>query len=356
MEDDECLYMTGVWQEGTLRPLASYNGKTTTSTSFKEVCKDVPVDMNKIAVYNGTVYALIGEKLNAIVDNRLRSVSFRYDSKASSELKFNLIKKYRDGLYLGLKSGVLPACVLKFKSTSSVRSLIDEYAPTEFRVENGRLIILGNGLSESNRYNDPALYIYNGDNLTKTMDVLKIINVISMGEKIFLDVTDRDRITGKNRETMLLYENDRIVNLVIGMQLKKWAEMDGSLVFAGYEPDIKKNKLYSYTSWFSELQNSFDSKYWNKIENKLFVSGNNPDMKLASLYRFYNGDLELMRNNMEGLNVIKAKGSYYLVYAFERDAASRYKNMKILYVYDEVSKRFVDMKVNIELTHIIFVQ
>jgi hypothetical protein len=63
-----------------------------------------------------------------------------------------------------------------------------------------------------------------------------------------------------------------------------------------------------------------------------------------------------LEQNMEAINVIKAKGKYYLVYAYDRDAQSPLKGKKILYIYDDSTRDFVEMKVNIEITDMIFME
>ncbi|MCX7922344.1 MAG: copper amine oxidase N-terminal domain-containing protein [Clostridia bacterium] len=367
---ENVLYMTGVWQSGSKKPFTSYDGNSIYGSSFVVLHPDITIDLNKIAVHNGKLYAIIGGQLKTIENNQLVDVLFPF---ADVYLKYTVgnLKSFNNELFIAVSSvqfvdyyskpiskkieGVTPTlpAVIKFTDVKNSSNLLNKFQLTEFRLENNRLIMLGTDKVE----NDATLYIYDGNySLAKALDISGIKNSLSLGDKIFLDVKDKDRITNTARNTMLIYSNNEIKNLVLGMDTKKWSVVGSSLIFAGYESDIKKNKLYSYGDMFNELLSNFEVKYWNMVLEKLFVNGSNPDNNKLSLYKFVDYNMESLRDNIEVIQIIKAKGDYYLVYATERDSSSPFKGKKIIYVYNDSNKSFVEMKVDIEMADMIFMQ
>ncbi|MCX7922343.1 MAG: copper amine oxidase N-terminal domain-containing protein [Clostridia bacterium] len=368
VETDNAVYMTGVWQVGTKKPFASYDGNFISESSFKVLHPDITVDLKKIAVHRGKIYLIIGSEIKTIENSTLVNVLFPF---ANVYLKYNAtaIKQFNNEIYIGMtgaqfvdyfsrparapSGSVIFPGVIKFSSSvSNWYNVRINFQLAEFRVENDRLIMLGINKTE----NDPALYITDGTNVASTLDVLNIKNTLSLGDKIFIDVSDKDRITGTNRNTMLLYSNNTIKNLILGMDMKKWSKVGAGLIFAGYESDIKKNKLYSYNNEFNELLNNFEVKYWNLIGDKLFINGINPDESKLSLYKVMDLKKESLRDNIEVIKIINARGEFYLVYAVERDNTSPLKGKKIVYIYDDRYKRFIEMKVDIEITDMIFMK
>lgn len=364
------LYMTGIWESGTKKPFVSYSGNTKNSTSFEIINENIDIDLNKVALCNGKLYALISSKLYVVEKNSLVNVTFPVSNQSCYiNYGFSHIKTYKNKLYLGITGAsfvdstgkpaktpsgvkVVPS-VLEVTDVNNTKVIIDTFYLSEFRIENNRLIILGRNTVNQ----DPELYVFDGNITKKTLDVLAIKNTLSLGDKIFIDIRDKDRIANKDRNTMLLIDgSNRITNLVLGIDTKKWSIVSDSLLFAGYEEDLKKNKLYSYSNQFRELMSDFEIKYWGLIADKLFVSIYNPVTKSNSLFRFINDKKVELKRNIEVISMIKAKGSYYLVYAVNRDSKSPLNGRKVLYIYNDSKRQFVEMKTDIELTEMIFME
>ncbi len=368
---EDTLYMTGAMQEGNKKPLASFDGQDTDASSFQIIHEDIPVNINDIAIYNGKLYAVVNSSLNIIENKQVREVEFPIDSKSFIKYKVNKLMTYKDKLYIGvidgklhtfdersgryLTSGVLdPQFVLEFEDSIKNNRFIELFKLTEFRNENDKLIVLGSKKT-GNTFTDATLFVYNGEKLVQTLDVLSIKKTLSINDKIFFDIKDKSRITEKQRPTLLIFEKDEFRNLAVDMEMKNWECINDSLVFSGYEADIKRSKLYSFGNGFNELLSNCEVKYWNKIQEVLFVSGYDSSTKLYDLYKF-TGDKEInIKSNTEVINLIKAKGSFYLVYAYERDDKSPLKGKKILYIYDDASGQFIEMKVNIQISNMIFI-
>jgi len=379
LEYDQNLYMTGRHQEGIARPLAIYNGNTIDSSSFRILTGDIELDVrNDIAIHNGVLYGVSRDnpwkdELVLIEKNSVIPVVFPYADSPLGKMKYVIrqVREYKGKLYIGTNGGKmlnasgrwvsipddkLPEQVLAFNEVTNFKILIPDFRLTGFRLENDRLLALGNEKVGTEKYMDPALYIHDGVEPVKTQDVLRIDNVTSSGSNIFIDVFDRDRIDDKERSTMLVYDNYDIKNLVVGMDTKRWDIIGKSLVFAGYEEDIKRNKLYSYNDEFAELRDNFEVKFWGKYNDILFVNGFNGEQKKYSFCRFSGNNLEDIRDNLEVYSIIKAKGPYFIVFACDKDPQSDFYKKKMLYIYDDSAGSFIEMKVDIELKDMIFVR
>lgn len=370
----DMLYMTGVWQSGTDKSLVSYDGNTVLRQSFEIINRNIDIDLNKTVLCNGNLYAVMNSDLKLIQKDNVKNIRFP-TSSTNYFIKYTIyaIKECNNKLYLGIDgrkivdiddkeisrpscaekpdSSINAKCLLEMDNLLKTKEVITKVKVSELRVENNKLIILGTDLATK----DPVLYIYNGTNYAKTLDVTKIENIISVEDKIFLDVTDKDRIIDKDRNTMLLYDKSSIKNLVLRMDTKKWGIVYDTLIFAGYDEDIKKNKIYSYRKRFSELLNNFEIKSWYPYGNKLFVGGYNSDNKINSLYRFVNLNKVKLKDNIELINMVKAKGQYYLVYAYDKDSKSPLNGKKILYIYNDSTREFIEMKTDIEIKDMIFI-
>lgn len=365
---ENVLYMTGVLEEGTSKPFASYNGLGTQPGYFRILLDNTDINIKDIAVYKDKIYVVKSGKLKYISNKDLHNVLVNYkNTRTYIDYSINKIIAFNNKLYVGVKSGryvdskgvalnksysKIGPFVMEFESTTATSSFISDFTLKEFRIEGNALLALGNLVTK-----DSALYIYNGINKPiSTLDVLSIKNTLTVNNKLFIDVTDKSRITDKNRDTMLIYEGNTIKNLVVDMKTKYWEAVKDSMVFSGYENGINANKLYSYGYAFNELLSNFDVKYWSKVENSLFVCGSSPLDKKFGLYKFNDANMVSLEQNMETIKVIKAKGNYYLVYAYDRDNQSPLKGKKILYIYDDSTRSFVEMKVNIEITDMIFME
>lgn len=362
------LYMTGVLEQGTAKPIASYNGQGTEKSDFKILVNNEDIDINDIAILNNKLYVIKSGKLKyANNEKKLVNVLFRTSKKdVFIDYSVSKIIGYKDKLYLGITGGKyvnsdgktvstnldkISPFIMEFTSETNTKEFLTYFKIKEFRIENDVLLILGTN------NDDAALYIYNGVNKpVVAWDVLSIKNTLTVNNKLFIDVTDKSRITDKKRDTLLIYEGNTIRNLVVDMSTKYWDSVGGSLVFSGYEVGINANKLYSYGNVFNELLGNYDVKYWDKIENALFVCGNDPTNKKFELYKFNDANKIALEDNLEVLKVIKAKGRYYLIHAIDRDNESPLKGKKILYIYDDSTRNFIEMKVNLEISDMIFME
>jgi len=364
---DNVVYMTGVLEKGTDKPLASYNSLGTDKSYFKILLGNTDININDLAVCKNDIYIVKSGKLKKLSNKGLNNVWVYYKKDTYIDYNVSKIIAYKDKLYIGVKGGSyvdpngksikgdypkIGNFIMEFDSPTATKVFIKDFTLKEFRIANDVLLTLGTLSSK-----DSALYIYNGvDNPTHTLDVLSIKNTRTVNNRLFIDVTDKSRITDKQRDTMLIYEGNTIRNLVVDMKTKYWDSVKDSLVFSGYETGINANKLYSYGYAFNELLGNFDVKYWKKIENTLFVCGSSPLDKKFELYKFNDANKVALQDNLEVINVIKAKGNYYLIYAYDRDNQSPLKGKKILYIYDDSTRDFVEMKVNMEISDMIFMK
>lgn len=377
---EDTLFMTGTMQEGNRKPLAAFDGKGTDKRNFQIIHPDVPVNINDIAVYRRMLFAIVDGSLNIIENQHISEVVFPIVEDGASEFNFdkyikykvNKLMTYNDRLYIGVLDGKMytldektrkyrmsaiadPQFVMEFEDIIKYNRFIEQFKLTEFRNENNKLFILGTKKT-GNTFTDPILFAYNGDKLVQTMDVLSIKKTLSIKDKIFFDIKDKSRITEKQRPTLMIFEKDEFRNLAVDMEMKNWECLNDNLVFSGYEADIKRSKLYSFSSDFNELLSNCEVKYWNMIQDMLFVSGYDSSAKLYDIYKFTDDKLTNIKSNSEAIKVIKAKGNFYLVYAYERDGESPLKGKKILYIFDGISGDFIEMKVNIQLTDMIFIE
>jgi hypothetical protein len=104
MNDNDYLYMSGIWESGNEKPLVSYSGQTTNSTSFRILSKDINLDLNNFLMYNNKLYAIVGGQLKTIQYNGISDVIFNDDDY---RIKFNVtaLKQYNDYLYIGVSGG-----------------------------------------------------------------------------------------------------------------------------------------------------------------------------------------------------------------------------------------------------------
>lgn len=365
---ENVLYMTGVLEQGTSKPLASYNGLGTASSYFSTLLDDTDISIKDLAVYKNVLYVVKSGKLKYIEKKALHNVLVKYGSTSTYiDYTINKITAFNTKLYVGVTSGgyvdkegksvktsnpKIEPFVMEFESTTATKKFISDFTLKEFKLEGNALLALGTLITK-----DPALYVYNGiNNPVRALDVLSIKNTLPINNKIFIDVTDKSRITDKQRDTMLIYEGNTIRNLVVDMKTKYWDSVKDSMVFSGYETGINANKLYSYGYAFNELLSNYDVKYWTKIEDALFVCGSSPTDKKFELYKFNDANKVSLEDNKEAIKVIKAKGNYYLVYAYDRDKESALNGKKILYIYDDSSRNFIEMKVNMEISDMIFME
>jgi hypothetical protein len=87
------------------------------------------------------------------------------------------------------------------------RKLIQKFVPMDIRLENNLLLALGKDAETS----DNILYTYDGLNINKLVDIVKINNTVSSGDKTFIDVKDKKQVGRYRKE--YYYHAERIGNI-----------------------------------------------------------------------------------------------------------------------------------------------
>ncbi|MEN8904986.1 MAG: stalk domain-containing protein [Clostridiales bacterium] len=198
----------------------------------------------------------------------------------------------------------------------------------------------------------------NETELSVARDVKKVNKIIEHMNKLFIDVVDIDRLTDDERYTLILFDPEKdldyqIKNLVIGMETKVWQPIEGALVINGYEADIDKYKVYLYSDGFNEILSNFQSSYWTNIGDKVYTSGLDEDSNEINLYSIDSKGKELIQRNFSATKIEKALNNYFFINAKITNKNSPHYNKKILYIWNEKSKKFVDVEVDIDLTDIV---
>lgn len=391
IQDSDNLYFTGNNQEGACRPLAVYDGNSVSESSFKILSEDVNIDINKIVMFNGKLHAIVNGQLVTIEKDGIHRMLFPDNSGSGYYVGYSVkyIKLYKGKLYVAVSKDSL-YLTTQYKServasktqgfvleisdhytnqspyrigTSNTfytvvansnyyRNVLDKFDTSQFKVENDKLLILGRETDD----NDAALNVFDGSKMTKAVDVTALIDTVSIDQNVFINVKDTSRITKETRDAVLLYRNNEIINLVVGMQTRKWENIGGSLIIYGYENDIKRNKIFSYGDEFKELYGNFNVSYWQKFDNELFVSGRDIDENSNNLIKFKDNSPISLNDGLAVLKMIKVKGAYYIINGTNLDQKSSSFNKRVLYIYDDSKGDFIEMKVDTQLTDMIFIE
>ncbi|HEY9059999.1 MAG TPA: stalk domain-containing protein [Pseudobacteroides sp.] len=381
-EDKNNLYMTASKQEGGNKPLAVYDGNT-----VKILREDLSVDLNKIVMFNGKIHALLGSDLVCIKETGIYGILFPAP-QGSDKVKydFNMIKLYNGKMYLGVVKdsiyydpnnkkvnkpsatkgfimevvdGYSESVIYKINgndyvtvaSSTYFKTVLDNFKASKAVLESDKLLILGQETDDS----DLALNVFNGTKFTKALDVSEITDKLSIGQNTFIDVEDKNRINNQKRNTVLFYKDNVITNLVVGMQTKKWDSIGESLIMYGFEKDIERYKLYSYGTEFKELASNFNLSYWEKFESGLFVSGTNNDTNTKNLYKFKDSNPVSINDKILVTKMIKVNGNYFLIDSTNMDESTKTYGKRVLYIYDDSNGKFIEMKVDLRITDMIFI-
>ncbi len=385
--DNNYVYIIGNEQEGTKKPLVVYDGNGISSISFKVVLDDANVDIRKVVMFQGRLFAVINGVL-CIVDDKVPIKVVFQDIGAKVQYVTSFIQVLDNKLYLGTapnsyfydedyvsinkpgqfieqKGGIIEIFNVTnsefdiVNATSYItlnlgtyRRLIQKFEPMEIRLENDILMVWG---KDSETF-DLILYTYDGSSVNRMVDIVKINNTISVGGKTFIDVRDKNRLDGTERNTIIIQDGSAISNLVVGFETKRWSDINGSLIFTGYESSGQRNKVYSLKSEFIEQLGNFDADYWQKFGSELFISGLNKENGSYQLYKFKDEKSLFLKDNIKVLNIIKAKGPYYFIDAIDKDANSKTTESRILLIYDDVSRDFYRVKAGLQITEMLYVQ
>ncbi len=397
MIDDDILFMSCTLSEGAGKPFLSYDGKV-----LRDLTKDLPkdlraeleIDLEKTThfvddsgVNNIITVAKRRGREHLVVLKNSKSNPSRYDlydlfvpaSVSNAGIVRVLdVETYNGLIYLAISDTRSIVTSTGFYTTGLPENIREDYTLT-----GSRYLVLRNVKTvysncnffgffreedkfvihvQDNTSRDYKLYILDKNKESVIHDVIRIHSTKTIDNRMFLAVEDIDRITGKNRHALILYDanissaNARVRNLVLGMQKNVWDQLDHSLVISGTEADINRSKVYLYSDEFKELLSNFQVSYWNKINNKVFTSGRDSDTNTVSFYCINSRNSKLLKNNFSAENVIKAKGDYYIVYGRNQTPNSPYSNRNILYIYNERTNTFVDIVVDLQLTDLIFIK
>ncbi|WP_152965971.1 copper amine oxidase N-terminal domain-containing protein [Pseudobacteroides cellulosolvens] len=385
--DNNYVYIIGNEQEGIKKPLVIYDGNGVSSFSFKVVLDDANVDIRKVVMFQGRLFAVVDGVL-CIVDDKVPIKIFFQDIGAKVRYAASFIQVFNNKLYLGTapnayfynedyvsinkpghfieqKGGIVEIFnvanseidIINANSYITInlgtyRKLIQKFEPMEIRIEENILMAWG---KDSDTF-DMILYTYDGSTVNRMVDIVKINNIISAGGKTFLDVRDKNRLDGTERNTIIIQDGLAISNLVVGFETKRWSDLNGSLIFTGYESSGQRNKVYSLKSEFIEQLGNFDADYWQKFGDNLFISGLNKENGSSQLYKFKDENSLFLKDNIKVLNIIKAKGPYYFIDAVDKDPNSKTLESRILLIYDDVSRDFYRVKAGLQITGMLYVQ
>ncbi|MCX7748972.1 MAG: copper amine oxidase N-terminal domain-containing protein [Clostridia bacterium] len=368
--DGNNLYMTGVRQVGYKNPLAMYNGNSIDKSSFTIIHDDIDVTRAKdVVLYKGKVYVISRNKLYYVENKELKSFGLLVNGYAVSATFTHLVP-YNDNLYFAISeikygtdalSTAKPVypCILEYNGNSiEGKVIIDQYLATDLKVENDVLFTIGKNRDKYGSYSEPVAHLLDksfNNKLSSVMDVSELKNIIKVDNKMFIAVKDLDRITDKPRETILLYENGIVKNLVLGNEMRKWSNIQNTLIFAGYEADINRLKVYTYGTKFTEQLGNFIVNSWFPMEDRVFSDGLNSDDNKVSVYGFMKDGKYKVIDQVLLKKMVKAKGSYYIMYCNIQDNSLLY-GKNVLYIYNDADHKFVEMKVDIQLADIIFVE
>lgn len=390
-QDEHALYMAGAWQEGGNKPLASYDGN-----KFIILHPNLTVNIKGLVMFSGKLHVVHGGNLITIEKDTISNVLFPVSSGIYANYKVNTIMYYKDKkkLIIGVNTGgpmyydssvktttyTFPkdkkheAFVLALNegysyevktkgvnptsnksitvNSNAFKNILDKFLLLNLYEEKDLMLMTGTETDD----NDSALNIYNGTDFTKALDVTKVRDYVSVGGKTFIHVDDSNRITNLARSTVIVYENKTIKNLVVGFKPNQFSTVKDSLLLYGLESDINRTKVYSYGKEFTELLDNFESRYWTKFGDIIFVNGLDKNNQIQYLYKFNDENLNILKEQIRVNKMIKAKGSYYFMDTNDFDKKTEFYGKRILFIYDEVSDDFIIMKVNLNISDMLFVE
>lgn len=386
--DKNYVYITGNEQEGTKKPLVIYDGSSLSASSFKVVMDDVNIDINKVAVFEGELFVILNGFL-CIVDNKVPVRVVFQDIGAKVQYEANFVKVFNNRLYVAAtprtyyygdnyssiskpdfmvenKGGVIEILnnmetsdlsVVKNISYTTVnlgryRKLIQKLEPVEMRGESNNLLMWGKDTDTL----DQVLYTFNGTIVNKMVDVVNINNILSYQDLTFVDVRDRDRLSATLRNTIIMQKGSAISNLVVGFETDKWADVNGSLVFTGYQTSGQRNKVYSFKSELIEQLGNYDVDYWQKFGSSLFIGGLNKETDSYQLYRFTDENKSFLKDNIKINKIVKVKGPYYIIDAFDKNFDSSSPSSRVLLIYDDELGEFYKMKSGVQVWDMLYVK
>ncbi|HHV30448.1 copper amine oxidase N-terminal domain-containing protein [Acetivibrio mesophilus] len=401
MIEDNTLFISAVSSEGDTKPFACYNG-----TEFRILHEDLDIDLSRTVQFKDkdgtnnivTVAAKSGKDYFLVLRNSTKNTTkydiydlfmpdsvFKDADVKATTVKVEDIVDYNDRMFIALNQTKSIITAKSFKTISvpsytkkenlftyskdkpndqprclvlsDVETIYKGVTFKGFLLEDDNLLVHLQNKDDK----DYLLYIFDKDKTSMARDIVKIKNIKTVGQKTFIAVEDIDRITDKQRQALLIYDqnvstyNMRIRNLVLGMETKVWDELGDSLAVNGNEADIKRSKVYLYSNEFKELLGNFQVEYWEKIDNFIFTSGLDTDSKVNSFHCINSRNSEQLKDYFDVDKVIKAKGDYYFVYGVEKAPKTPFSNKKILYIYNFRTKEFIDLVVDFQLTDMLYI-
>ncbi|HEY9061209.1 MAG TPA: copper amine oxidase N-terminal domain-containing protein [Pseudobacteroides sp.] len=388
--DKNYVYITGNGQEGTKNFIVVYDGNSISASSFKVVMENasVNVDINNIVMFEGKLFINIDGILYVVENNNPMRVVFQ-DIGAKVQYTVKFMKVFKNKLYVGVtfntsyydddyssiskpnfmienKGGVIEVlnnletsdlAVVKANKYVTVnlgkyRKFIQKLEPVEMKVEGNNLLVWGQDSDSL----DQVLYTYNGATINKMLDIVRVNNTLSFGDNTFIDVRDRDRLSATLRNTIIMQKGSAISNLIVGFETEKWADLDGSLIFTGYQSSGQRNKVYSFKSELLEQLGNYDVDYWQKLDDSLFIGGLNKESRSYQLYKFKDGNKSFLKDNIIINTIIKVKNPYYIIDAFDKNSDSSSPSSRVLLIYDDELGEFYKMKSGVQVWDMLYVQ
>jgi hypothetical protein len=412
--EDDLLFITSKESSGDKSPFSIFNGE-----NFDVIHDDLDMDLERTILFesneNGQSYKNIitvaknietkGKEYFVVLRNQggnseeyeLYDMTVDYQiivdsnvEKTPSKLTVAMIKKFNDEIYVHLNG-----TYSLFRTSTLEPYFIEDTEENKKIIENtmsknGKFIKLTEATTinydcdfvESKIFENQLLiqihqrgkiieadkdYILNLFNINKSTnvtelsiirDVKKIEKVLEHVGKLFIDVTDIDRLTEKDRHTLILFDPTQdlkyqVKNLVIGLETKSWETIEGGVVISGYEEDIDKYKIYLYSDEFHEILSNFKSSYITKIGDTVYTSGLDEDANKTDLYAIDSTGKELIKENFDASKIEEALNDFFFINAKITNKSSKHYNKKILYIWNKNTKKFTDIEVDIDLTDIV---
>ena len=200
---------------------------------------------------------------------------------------------------------------------------------------------------------DKMMYICGGsEDFIPVRDVSKINKMQGVGNRVFLDIHDYDRIAKAERDSVIVFDGTLIKNVVLGHTTTKWDEVNGVFILSLKEADLETQKISSYDDIFNSIVVNFDTSFWKKIENTLFVSGKSKDEKF-SFMKFEGAEKVEISSDVKVKDVIKLKEGYFLVFGTDMKVTSPTKDQQVLYLYNASNNSLTVMKAGVEILNMI---
>lgn len=298
-------------------------------------------EINTFTIFNGKLYLGVSSK----------KASFSYvgtekDDKDSTKTKrvpkYEVIESFSGNMVVSIDSKDV---------TMRPKLEKEKFNCLEFKNTPDYLYMLG---EDDSADKDKILFICDGkSDLIPVRDVIKINNLQKVGNRVFIDVHDKNRITKAERDSVILFEGKTVRNVVVAHRTTQWDEVNGAFILGLKEIDIDMNKLCSYDSDFNQIAENFDINFWEKTEDSLFVCGRYRDKANYSLMRFTDANKVEIMQDFNAMDVVKLKNGFFMIYGIDADAKSPTYNQRVLYIYNSKDNSMTKVRSKIEILNMI---